>query len=71
MHIVNDLKSCLAIIKMTISRLTDDKQLVRLLENYKKDNDLLKIEEIMTKDVNYKIAGRFNKIINLNRDEKS
>jgi hypothetical protein len=58
MFIVNDLKFYLGRLKTRISKLKDDKELINMLENYKKDPELSKLNEIMLKDADYRVAGR-------------
>lgn len=58
MFLVNDLKFYLGRLSTRISKLKDDKELINLLENYKLDPELTKINEIMLKDADYRLAGR-------------
>ena len=57
MHLVNEFKFYLGKVKNVIMRVRSESELVELLENYKQDRDLVKIEELM-KEANYQIAGK-------------
>ncbi len=56
MYYVNEFKYYLGRVKIKISKLRNDLELINLLENYRNDSDLLKVEELM-KEVDYKISG--------------
>ena len=59
MYLVNEFKFHLTKVKNVIMRLRSEFELVELLENYKQDRDLVKIEELM-KEADYQIAGKNN-----------
>jgi hypothetical protein len=57
MYFVNEFKYCLGRVKNKISKFRSDEELINLLENFRKDNDLLRVEELM-KELDYSIAGK-------------
>jgi hypothetical protein len=57
MYYVNEFKYYLGRVKIKISKLRNDLELINLLENYRNDSDLLKVEQLM-KEVDYKISGK-------------
>jgi hypothetical protein len=56
--VVNELKTLLKNIKTKIRRIDTENEFISFLDNYKKDEDLSRIEEIMKKEIDYKIIGK-------------